>query len=332
MYWLLVFFSIDFFFFFSSRRRHTRWNCDWSSDVCSSDLHALHALPRMIRGEVHLAGGGIEAEDAQGGDHRGRAAAAETDALAPARAIAEAGRGDEVDPLAEAVLLLRHDHHEAAREARDVPAAPAAGQAHLRLPPVADVGGVEVAEAIDLGAPDEAQVDQALLEQRHDLEGAGAPERPQDVGGVAHREQRLRRGLVAHDAVLEEPGRPRRVGALGVGEGDQRQAHADEDQIVVADLPRGGDDHELALGEIHAARYRSTKGWAAFLTKGWRRRASSLISTPRPGPEGSSSQPSRAWMGRVRNGVSWSPVGNSTGSGPPNVAATCRVAASPGPK
>src|SRR5689334_23425827 len=27
-----------FLFFFSSRRRHTRWNCDWSSDVCSSDL------------------------------------------------------------------------------------------------------------------------------------------------------------------------------------------------------------------------------------------------------------------------------------------------------
>src|SRR6266568_6505510 len=26
------------YLFFSSRRRHTRWNCDWSSDVCSSDL------------------------------------------------------------------------------------------------------------------------------------------------------------------------------------------------------------------------------------------------------------------------------------------------------
>src|SRR4051812_46429000 len=25
-------------FFFSSRRRHTRLTCDWSSDVCSSDL------------------------------------------------------------------------------------------------------------------------------------------------------------------------------------------------------------------------------------------------------------------------------------------------------
>src|SRR2546430_2989081 len=30
-----------FFFFFSSRRRHTRFDCDWSSDVCSSDLTGL---------------------------------------------------------------------------------------------------------------------------------------------------------------------------------------------------------------------------------------------------------------------------------------------------
>src|SRR2546427_12703768 len=28
-------------FFFSSRRRHTRFDCDWSSDVCSSDLILL---------------------------------------------------------------------------------------------------------------------------------------------------------------------------------------------------------------------------------------------------------------------------------------------------
>src|SRR5713101_6858473 len=28
------------FFFFSSRRRHTMLTCDWSSDVCSSDLRA----------------------------------------------------------------------------------------------------------------------------------------------------------------------------------------------------------------------------------------------------------------------------------------------------
>src|SRR2546430_8308161 len=32
------------FFFFSSRRRHTRFDCDWSSDVCSSDLHLGNEL------------------------------------------------------------------------------------------------------------------------------------------------------------------------------------------------------------------------------------------------------------------------------------------------
>src|SRR2546427_1177616 len=32
-----------YFFFFSSRRRHTRFDCDWSSDVCSSDLSASFA-------------------------------------------------------------------------------------------------------------------------------------------------------------------------------------------------------------------------------------------------------------------------------------------------
>src|SRR5260370_42623681 len=33
-----------FYFFFSSRRRHTRFKCDWSSDVCSSDLFNLWTL------------------------------------------------------------------------------------------------------------------------------------------------------------------------------------------------------------------------------------------------------------------------------------------------
>src|SRR5260370_11139375 len=33
-------------FFFSSRRRHTRFKCDWSSDVCSSDLaYTIFAQP-----------------------------------------------------------------------------------------------------------------------------------------------------------------------------------------------------------------------------------------------------------------------------------------------
>src|SRR3989475_6847707 len=46
-----------FFFFFSSRRRHTRFDCDWSSDVCSSDLRPT-AGRRMRVGHVWLVGAG----------------------------------------------------------------------------------------------------------------------------------------------------------------------------------------------------------------------------------------------------------------------------------
>src|SRR5712691_8134317 len=41
------------FFFFSSRRRHTRFDCDWSSDVCSSDLSdpGPGMFAQFLRGE-----------------------------------------------------------------------------------------------------------------------------------------------------------------------------------------------------------------------------------------------------------------------------------------
>src|SRR5690348_17978807 len=62
-------------FFFSSRRRHTRWTGDWSSDVCSSDLHGgergVHpARPErddLARARRALAAGGL------GGDAGGLA-------------------------------------------------------------------------------------------------------------------------------------------------------------------------------------------------------------------------------------------------------------------
>src|SRR5438309_5442162 len=38
-----------YFFFFSSRRRHTRWNCDWSSDVCSSDLIGVEVVDVRLK-------------------------------------------------------------------------------------------------------------------------------------------------------------------------------------------------------------------------------------------------------------------------------------------
>src|SRR2546430_17733032 len=49
-------------FCFSSRRRHTRFDCDWSSDVCSSDLGiagdpaASRALAERVRAGVAAGG------------------------------------------------------------------------------------------------------------------------------------------------------------------------------------------------------------------------------------------------------------------------------------
>src|SRR5438034_2421280 len=50
-------------FFFSSRRRHTRSLCDWSSDVCSSDLtSALWRAPASLRTRAFYEGGGALAD------------------------------------------------------------------------------------------------------------------------------------------------------------------------------------------------------------------------------------------------------------------------------
>src|SRR2546430_10091487 len=44
------------FFFFSSRRRHTRFDCDWSSDVCSSDLVVPITVDTSSSGFYFVAG------------------------------------------------------------------------------------------------------------------------------------------------------------------------------------------------------------------------------------------------------------------------------------
>src|SRR2546430_9565253 len=42
------------FCFFSSRRRHTRFDCDWSSDVCSSDLYGEHHSVQIVAPKAGL--------------------------------------------------------------------------------------------------------------------------------------------------------------------------------------------------------------------------------------------------------------------------------------
>src|SRR2546430_6130482 len=63
----VVVFFILFFFFFSSRRRHTRFDCDWSSDVCSSDLLATLFFSQG----VPMLSGGDEIGRTQCGNNNG---------------------------------------------------------------------------------------------------------------------------------------------------------------------------------------------------------------------------------------------------------------------
>src|SRR2546430_3788861 len=56
--------QITLIFFFSSRRRHTRFDCDWSSDVCSSDLTQARE-----NGVVFIANNAVHEYVSQGNIH-----------------------------------------------------------------------------------------------------------------------------------------------------------------------------------------------------------------------------------------------------------------------
>src|SRR5256886_2926589 len=76
---MMVFIRFSFFFF-SSRRRHTRFDCDWSSDVCSSDLQRLddrvvdpvlaYEVPRELDDLRVLGGNDARVPVANGRDRR----------------------------------------------------------------------------------------------------------------------------------------------------------------------------------------------------------------------------------------------------------------------
>src|SRR5260221_44417 len=86
--------SSPVFFFFSSRRRHTRSLCDWSSDVCSSDLEEddRHPSPIVIVADAHVA----EEHDEGVVEHAAAVALGRVleieEELGEARAVVEIGR------------------------------------------------------------------------------------------------------------------------------------------------------------------------------------------------------------------------------------------------
>ena len=128
-------------------------------------------------------------------------------------------------------------------------APPLPGQARLRLVVVADDGRVDVAEPVDLGRAEEADVDEAALEvEREQLEHARDGGRAGDDRRVADAQREPGRPGPEHAGLVDEL-ELRRDGPLGEVDGDVRQADPDEADALAGELARGGDDHHLGLAE-----------------------------------------------------------------------------------
>ena len=106
----------------------------------------------------------IGLEDAEIGDELGRPLGLDAEPRAVIAALAVAERGDEVELLDEAARRLAHDDEDLAAGGGDLRRAAAAGQPHLRLVVGADHRGVEVGEAVDLRAAEEADGDAPALQ------------------------------------------------------------------------------------------------------------------------------------------------------------------------
>src|SRR2546430_13609505 len=111
--------STFIFFFFSSRRRHTRFDCDWSSDVCSSDLAVSTAQMPDTTARVR----------------HGAARQALNDSIAAVQAAAVAFRGDLRTASSDLVLARARRLPGRCAAARRAAPPPALLLAHGPLPP-----------------------------------------------------------------------------------------------------------------------------------------------------------------------------------------------------
>ena len=110
---------------------------------------------------------------------------------------------------------------------------------------IADVGRVDVAEAVDLGAADETGIGVAAAQQSHDLDQPRAPGGAQLVGAVGHGVEHTLGWLIACDTAFEEADGVGGVGQAGDPESRDGQPHADEDPLMIGDLAGRRDDHHL---------------------------------------------------------------------------------------
>ena len=143
---------------------------------------------------------------------------------------------------------MAHKGDPAPAQDRDVGSSPAPRQLHLGSARLAYIRGIEVAEPVDLRAADEPKVDPALRHESHRVRHPRRPQGAGDVRWVAHRAEKLGRGLVAHQPDLEQAPCVGRVRVASDRVRQHRQAHSNEDQVAVTDLARGDRDHQLLRG------------------------------------------------------------------------------------
>src|SRR5262245_48688376 len=116
----------------------------------------------MPRAQFHLMRILTEAEHGQCRNHRRRTSARQADPCPPVSAIAVPRAGDIADALREAFALVSYDDGESPGQRGDVRSAAAAGELHLWMRALANIGRVKVAVAVHLGSTDEAKIGAAL--------------------------------------------------------------------------------------------------------------------------------------------------------------------------
>src|SRR6266480_5506064 len=177
-------------FFFSSRRRHTRLTCDWSSDVCSSDLRVKRRRKPRPKRASKLAARRLPVN--------GTAVAAS--AVAPSRGLSRDSPGGDAEPLADSGLRPLLERY--CRLAGVKRAALGPDHAELSVPPgerpfFRDRASLRVAFSLD------------ALERDPDAEIAvlGSPFLAQLIEAIRARGARRSLGLIA--PALSTPGDPR---------------------------------------------------------------------------------------------------------------------------
>ena len=150
--------------------------------------------------------GGVGSQYSEVGDDRGGSCSSGGRPASPV--LPEPDRRHEVDGLNEHPLLLAQHDEDLTGRGGDLGSATGTGKAYLRCVIGTDDGAVEIAEAIDLGSGQEADVDPPCLE----------PVR-EDLGNTDHRQGGRRKFVVADRERQDQ------------GTGADRPRLVDEDQV-----------------------------------------------------------------------------------------------------